>query len=64
MDDNKITIMSEATIQHEGLDQIEKLRPSFSSDMFSRDNEIIGKLNEVIEKVNLLMALKNSEIPK
>jgi len=53
-----------ATTQHEGLVQIEKLRPSFSPDMFSRDNEIIGKLNEVIEKVNLLMALKNAEFNK
>ena len=48
-------------LQHEGLDEIEHM-PLSGRDLFSDINT--KKINEIIEKVNILMRLTNQELNK
>jgi hypothetical protein len=49
-------------ISYTGLEKIENLVEVMRFDLFSNESEITKKLNEVINKVNILIELKNSEV--
>jgi hypothetical protein len=50
-------------VQYEGLEEIKPLLLGFApNNMFNQDDKIAKKINEIITKVNLLMAVVNTNI--
>jgi hypothetical protein len=47
--------------RYTGLEEIELLKPHFIADILSDDDRLLRKINEIAEKVNIIMQLLNSQ---
>ena len=55
--------MADGTVSYEGLSIITPLRLGFApNNMFSQEDKIQDKVNEIINKVNLLIEITNGKL--